>query len=161
MDKEDIFDNKRKNKDFSKIPFELHHNITNKEKKIRELREKTREFSRKNNDLKIELLKYHLYFFFSAIFNITLSVIIISSIFSKIIFYFKQKKLRESNLIVSEENNESKINANDNKRKDIIISNSSFVIHGVNNKPDIEYSSLDRSGNVAPVVNILYEQNKN
>jgi hypothetical protein len=158
--KDDFFDDKRNN-NFSKRSNELHNKINNKEKKLKEIREKIREFSRRNNDLKIELLKYHLYFFIAAIFNILLSLFIISSLFSKIFFYLKQKISRENNLIVSFENNESKINVNDNKNKDIIISNSSFVIHGINDKPEIDYSSLDKSGNVAPVVNILYEHNKN
>ena len=158
--KDDFFDDKRNN-NFSKRSNELHNKISNKEKKLKEIREKIREFSRRNNDLKIELLKYHLYFFIAAIFNILLSLFIISSLFSKIFFYLKQKISRENNLIVSFENNESKINVNDNKNKDIIISNSSFVIHGINDKPEIDYSSLDKSGNVAPVVNILYEHNKN
>ena len=97
----------------------------------------------------------------TVIFNILLSFIIISSIFSKIIFYFKEKKSRKNNLIVSVENNESQLNVNNSKSKDIIINNSSFAIHGINDKPEIDYSSLDKSGNVAPVVNILYEHNKN
>ena len=161
MHKDDFFDDRRNN-NFSKKD-ELHNKINNKEKKLNEIREKMREFSRKNNDLKIELLKYHLYFFITAIFNILLSIFIISSFFSKIIFYCKEQNSRENNLIVSGENNESKININinNNKSKDIIISNSSFVIHGINDKPEIDYSSLDKSGNVAPVVNILYEHNKN
>ena len=160
MHKDDFFDGKR-NSNFPKNLDELYNKINNKEKKLKEKREKTREFLKKNNDLKIELLKYHLYFFMAAIFNFLLSLIIISSIISKIIYYFKEKKSRENNLIVSAENNESKINGKYRKSEDIIISNSSFVIQGINDKPEFEYSSLDKSGNVAPVVNILYEHNKN
>lgn len=160
MHKDDFFEDKR-NSNFQKKQNELRNKFNNKEKKLKEIREKIREFSKKNNDLKIELLKYHLYFFMTAIFNILFSLIIISSLFSKIIYYFKEKKSRENNLIVSVERHESKINANNSKSKDIIISNSSFVIHGINDKPEIDYSSLDKSGSVAPVVNILYEHNKN
>jgi len=156
MHKDDFFDKKRNN-DFSKNPNYLHNKINNKEKKLKEIKEKIREFAKKNNDLKIELLKYHLYFFVTAIFNIILSFIIISSLFSKIILYFKEYKSREHNLI----NNKSKINVNNSKSKDIIISNSSFAIHGINDKPEVDYFSLDKSGNVAPVVNILYEHNQN
>ena len=158
--KDDFFDDKR-NSNFSKRSNDLHNKIENKEKKLNEIRDKVREFLKKNNDLKIELLKYHLYFFMTVIFNILLSFIIISSIFSKIIFYFKEKKSRKNNLIVSVENNESQLNVNNSKSKDIIINNSSFAIHGINDKPEIDSSSLDKSGNVAPVVNILYEHNIN
>ena len=139
--KDDFFDEKR-NSNFSKRPNDLINKIENKEQKLKEIIEKSREFSKKNNDLKIELLKYHLYFFMIVIFNILLSLIIISSIFSKIIFYFKEKKSRKNNLIVSVENknNESRLNVNNSKSKDIIINNSSFAIHGINDKPEIDPS---------------------
>ena len=51
-------------------------------------------------------------------------------------------------------------NIENNYLNKTVISETSFVIQGINDKPEVESESFDKSGNVAPTVNNHYENNK-
>ena len=137
--------------------------INNKEKTLKELREKTQEIIKKNNDSKNLLEKYNFYYFIISIVNIIFILIIISLILCKFYIYSKQNILNSNNLIISILNKNNQIiqnNIENNYLNKTVISETSFVIPGINDKPEVESESFDKSGNVAPTVNNHYENNK-
>ena len=160
---EDFLDNHKGKRNETKRNIDIKIKINNKKKTLKELREKTQEIIKKNYDSKNLLEKYNFYYFIISIVNIIFILIIISLILCKFYIYSKQNILNSNNLIISILNKNNQIiqnNIENNYLNKTVISETSFVIPGINDKPEVESESFDKSGNVAPTVNNHYENNK-
>ena len=164
---DDFIDNNKKYRgisDYNNINTNTNMNISNethnnKLKIINELKEKTLDISKKNDESKKKLKKYNLYYYIMITINVIFAFIILFFIFYKIYFYFNllKKTINDSNLIISMAKSNYQITQENAKEKETkiysykTISKSSFVIKGGNNKPVIIIESLDKSE--APAVN--------
>ena len=140
------YDNERK---FAQI------DINNKLKIINELKEKTKDISRKNDASKNELQKYLFYYQIMVILNIIFAFILLFFLFYKIYYYYKllKKSLNDINMMIDISKN-NYFNSQENIRKketNIDIIKTSFEIKGGNDKPVLIIESFDKSE--APTVN--------
>ena len=129
-------------------------------KKINDLKEKIKMISKQNNDSKNTLKKYHLYYYIMVIINSTFTLIIILFIFYNLWNHMIKKAFfKNNNAIISISNNNYNETAKQRNKSSVngnVITKTSLIIEGINNKSNIIYEPLDKSGNVAPPINNLY-----